>query len=119
MSERKGGIIFLKVDGVQFSAKGNFTYNLGKPKREMIVGADGIHGHKELPQVGFIEGEITDNKDLSVEALMDMTDATVTLELANGKIIVAKNAAYCHEGTCETEEGKVPFRFEGEVEEVR
>ena len=31
---------------------------------EAIVGSDGIHGYKEVPQVGFIEGEITDRSDL-------------------------------------------------------
>lgn len=46
---RVGGVIFVKVDGGQLRAKGEFEYNLGVPKREAIVGMDGTHGYKEDP----------------------------------------------------------------------
>ena len=113
MANRISGIIYLRIDGVRRNAKGNFTWNLGQPKREMIVGADGVHGFKEMPQVPFIEGEITDTSDLSVTDLVNLTDVTVTLELANGKIIVLRNAVYTADGNVQTEEGNVQIRFEG------
>lgn len=117
---RVGGIISLKVDGVIHNAKGNFTYNLGKPRREGVVGHDAVHGYKELPQVPFIEGEITDRADLSLEQLVAISDATVTLDLANGKVIVLRNAWFAAEGTFNTEEGNGTVRFEGlSAEEIR
>lgn len=117
---RVGGLISLKVNGDIFFAKGNFTYNLGIPKKEGIVGADRVHGFKETPQVPYIEGEITDRQEMSLEALQATTDATVTLELANGKVIVLRQAWYASEGTGNTEEGNVECRFEGmSAEEVR
>src|SRR5919206_119372 len=54
--QRRGGIISLQVNAQVYDAKGAFTYNLGRPKREAIVGADGMHGYKETPQPGFVEG---------------------------------------------------------------
>lgn len=57
---RVGGIIFIKANGTQYRAKGNFTYNLGRLKKEKVVGSDGVHGTKVVPQVPFIEGAITD-----------------------------------------------------------
>lgn len=111
--QRRGGIIYLKVDGTQLRAKGEFTYNLGMPKRDAIVGADGIHGYKELPQVPFIEGEITDDPSLDLAALLRTENATVTLELANEKVIVLRDAWYAGEGTGNTEEGNIGVRFEG------
>lgn len=111
--QRKGGIIFFKVDGSLFQAKGNFTYNLGLPKREAIVGADGVHGYKDAPQVAFIEGEITDSKSLDMATFMKIENSTVTLELANGKVICLRDAWNASEGTGNTEEGNMPVRFEG------
>lgn len=118
--QRRGGIIFVKVNGDIQDAKGNFTYNLGAPIREAIVGADIVHGYKETPQVAFIEGEITDRRTLDLEALVRTENATVTLELANGKVIVLRAAWFAGEGTGNTEEGNIAVRFEGaQGEEIR
>lgn len=116
---RVGGIISLKVDGQVHLAKGNFTYNIGRPRKEGVVGHDAVHGYKELPQIPFIEGEITDSADLSLDSLTGISDATVTLELANGKTIVLRSAWFAAEGTFNTEEGNGTVRFEGlSAEEV-
>lgn len=117
---RVGGIIFIKVDGVQLQAKGNFTYNYGKPKKEGVVGADKVHGYKEAPQIPFVEGAITDAGDLSLENILAISDATVTLELANGKIGVWRNAWFAGEGSGTTEEGEIAVKFEAlSAEEIR
>ena len=113
MSRRIGGIIQLQVNGEVMSAKGNFTFNRGRPMREAIVGADVVHGFKETPQVPFIEGEISDRGDLDVAALVTLTDATVTISLANGKMFVLNGAYFAGDGTANTEEGNMAVRFEG------
>lgn len=110
---RRGGILSLTVNGVRQDAKGNFSYNLGLPKREAIVGADGTHGYKETPQAAMIEGEITDRGDLDLAAFVQTVDATVTLAVANGKTVVLRNAWYAGEGTVGTEEGNLAVKFEG------
>ncbi len=112
-NNRRGGIVFFKVDGERYDVKGNFSYNLGRAKREAVVGHDGVHGYKELPQVPFIEGEITDKHDLDLERLLTTDQATVTLELANGKVIVLRNAWFAGEGNVQTEEGNIALRLEG------
>jgi hypothetical protein len=112
MAQRRGGIIQLQIDGEIFQARGNFSYNLGLPMREAIVGADGVHGFKETPQVPFVEGEITDSENLDVAALATMQDVLVTLELANGKTISLAEAWFAGEGTGNSEEGNIGFRFE-------
>ena len=110
---RRAGVLYAKIDGTQRNAKGNWTYNLGAPKREAIVGADEVHGYKEMPQVPRIEGEITDSSDLSLEELTGIEQANVTLELANGKTFVLRDAWYAGDGDVGTEEGNVQVRFEG------
>ena len=79
-SKRIGGILELKIDGNQYLAKGAFTYNLGKGKKEMVVGSDGVHGYKELPQVPFIEGAITDTDEISISDLRLLKDVTARSE---------------------------------------
>lgn len=111
--QRKGGIIFFKVNGEMYSAKGSFTYNIGKAKRDAIVGSDTVHGYKEVPQVPFIEGETTDSQTVDLEKLVTIDNATVTLELANGKVILLREAWYAAEGTGNTDEGNIAIRFEG------
>lgn len=119
MSQRKGGVIQIQVKGVNYDAKGNFTYNIGRPKREAIVGADKVHGFKETPQPSFLEGEFTDRGNLDLNALLTMEDATVTLGLANGKTVVFRDAWYAGEGTVSTDEGNIGVRFESvEAEEI-
>lgn len=120
MSQRRGGIIQVQVNGELYDAKGDFTYNIGRPKRDAIIGADVVHGFKETPQAPFIEGEITDRGTLDLDKLVTLKDATVTMELANGKVIVLRNAWYASEGTGNTGEGNIGFRFEAQSgEEIR
>jgi hypothetical protein len=119
-NKRVGGIISLKIDGDMYFAKGDFTYNLGLPKREGVVGSDRVHGYKEVPQIPFIEGEITDRQEMSLETLMGIKDSTITLELANSKVIVLREAWNAAEGTGNTGEGNIGVRFEGmSAEEVK
>jgi hypothetical protein len=113
MNRRIGGIIFLKVDGQLYQAKGNFTYNLGSPKREALIGADGVHGFKETIQVPYVEGAISDSDELDLSKLTTIRDATVTLELANGKVFSLEQAWYAADGNVTTEEGEIQVRFEG------
>ena len=113
-NNRVGGIVELKIDGAIYSAKGNFTYNIGRPKRDPVVGSDTVHGFKETPQVAFIEGEITDNDGLDLATLLDATDVVVTLQLGSGKVIVLNHAWFAGEGTGNTEEGNIGVRFEAD-----
>lgn len=111
--QRRAGLITLKTGGVVQDAKGEFTYNLGVPKREAIIGADGVHGYKETPQVPFIEGAITDRGTLDLEALVKGKGLTITLELANGKTISLRGAWYAGDGNGTTGEGEIQVRWEG------
>lgn len=109
---RRGGTIEVAVDGNVYDAKGAFTYNLGRPKREGIVGSDRVHGYKETPQLAFLEGIITDRGTLNLDDLLNLEDATVTLKLINGKTIAFREAWYAADGDVTTEEGEVQVRFE-------
>lgn len=112
-NQRVAGLIQFQIDGEVKDAKGNFTYNLGRPMREAVLGSDGAHGYKETPQVAFIEGAITDKGNLDHSALVSITSATITLALGNGKTIMLSDAWFSGEGSGSSEEAEVAVRFEG------
>lgn len=119
-NRRVGGRIYVKVNGAQYQAKGEFDYGLGLPKQEAVLGQDGVHGYKTTEQAPYIEGKITDSVDLDLAALAQTDNATVTLELANGKVIALREAWFAGEAKGNTGEGEIEFRFEGmSGEEVR
>jgi hypothetical protein len=119
-NNRVGGIIEIKVDGVLYAAKGSFTYNMGANKREAVVGADVVHGYKEMPQAAKLEGALTDRSDLDVKTILNLKGATATLSLANGKVIVFKDAWYSGDGNITTEEGEIELKMEAiSAEEIR
>ena len=115
-----GGTAYVKVDGVQLQLRGNLTTNIGDKERETVVGQDGVHGFTEKPMAPFIECEITDHRDLDIPALGEITDATVTAEMATGKVYVLRNAWSLKAPDLNAAEGSMTIRFEGlRGEEVR
>lgn len=118
---RVAGIFYFKKDGKIIAVKGSWTYNLGQPKREAVLDSTGKNqGYKEIPQVAFMEGDGINTRSLDLVALLNTTGATGTLELANGKVIVLRNAYHAGEGNVGTEDSNVALRFEGDsAEEIR
>ena len=111
---RIGGTLQIKSNGLPIYAKGEFTYNTGRPKREKVVGMDVVHGSKSMPQVPFIEGATSDRPDVDTEAIKNTEGATVILVLNNGKTVILRNADYSADGDTTTEEGEIQLRFEGD-----
>lgn len=111
-SQRRAGKIQFNAGGVLYDCVGNFSYNLGSPKREALVGSSGVQGFSEKPQVAFIEGEIRDRIDLDLKALVTAENITVQLVLNVGKSILLNNAWYAGEGTGNSDEANIGIKFE-------
>lgn len=107
-----GGILSLTVGGVRRKAKGNFKYNMGDTIKSAVLGADEVHGYKEMPQTPFIEGEITLTPDMVETDITSLRNAEVFLEVA-GRTYVLHSAWFASEGDVETEEGNMAVKFEG------
>ena len=113
-SQRRAGFIAVQIDGEIQEAQGEFEYNVGSPQRTALLGSDGkVHGYTEEAQVPFISGIVTDRQSLKVAQLTRMDGVTVSLTLANGKVIVLRDAWYAGDGNVNTAQAQVPVRFEG------
>ncbi len=121
VSERVGGKISLKVNGMVYRSRGKFSCSLGKSEKKAVMGHSGILGYSEETKPGYIEGEIVDSQDFLFSDLDKEKDVTVTVTLANGKTICLKNAYFCNPDglTLDTEEGAIKVRWEGTAEEIK
>lgn len=107
------GVAYIKVDGYQYALKGNLTISIDAFERAGVAGMDGVHGYTEKPRVPFIEADFSDIGGLSLSALSGVCNSTVTVELANGKVYLLRNAWTSTARELNGEEGSVTTRFEG------
>lgn len=92
MANSLAGTAYFSIDGTSYMLVGDLNWSTSKVNRETQAGMDGVHGFSEKPIAGFIEGTFRDNQGLTVAAFNSMTDNTVMAELANGKVVIARNA---------------------------
>jgi hypothetical protein len=109
-----GGISRVTVDGVELPIKQGWTFNVGRPLRTSVMGADGRHGSAEEPQTGYAEGGITLTEGIDLEWLVTVAGATVNLEYRSGRVGRLVNADYAGTGELAADEGELSVRFEGE-----
>lgn len=111
---RRSGLSSLTINGEVYNHSGTVSYNLGEPLRRAQLDESGATvGYFEEPQENFIETQIIDADTLDLEALVNLTDATVTIQLANGKVLTQRSAWYSGDGNAESREGKITFRSTG------
>lgn len=115
--DRIAGTIFVQVNGTTYNVEGDWTYDLGVPKRTGLVGADRPHGYKEEPKIPYIEGNIRDSADLDVKVLCGISNATLTVKLANGKTVMFSGAYFAGDGTVGTMEALIKSRWEADFAE--
>lgn len=113
-SNRIAGVASVTIDGRAYSIVGEGTYRPSTSTRESLMGQDGYHGYKEMPQPGKIAWTGRDGSALNVKALNDASNVTVVLVGATGKTVVGRNMVRVGEPVeVNTEEGTFSVTFEG------
>lgn len=111
MAGRIGGILYLTIDGVPYSARGNFTVMPSSVKREGVAGQTQVDGYTEMPVVPGVKGDISTIPGLSLTALQSITKSVLTIALANGSTFVLSGAFSKPPFEIDTAEGKVNVDF--------
>lgn len=118
-TNRLAGVAYITVDGKSYMLAADATYSVSKVKRETLSGQSGVQGYSEAPIPGTISGAFRDAGSLTVADFNAMTNATVMLELANGKMIVGRNMWTVESQEVKTQEATFEVKFEGfSVEEA-
>jgi tail tube protein len=113
MANRFAGIAYWTVDGTQMAVRGNLEVMPSRFERTGIAGQDRVHGYSELPVVPYVAGDVSTLEGTSVEAIDAVTDATITVEMANGTVYYLRNAWRAERSTVNTRDGQFHVRFEG------
>ncbi len=113
MAQRIAGTAYVKADGVQYTLAGRLTVSPSNTEREGLAGLSGPAGYKETPRIPFVEGDVHTTADLKIADLEQITDATIKVELANGKIYLLREAWCTSALEIDASEGTVGVRFEG------
>lgn len=114
MAQRRFGVKQLLIDGVVYLAKDGCDYSLGGDKQEGMMGLDRFHGVKVQRIIAYLDVTISDGGpgQTDLRKLTSLTDATVMLDLLNGKTIKLGHAYYASEGKVTGAEGAIEARFE-------
>ncbi len=112
-AQRIAGVCFFRVGATQMRLRANLKIQWLSTSKEGIAGLDSVHGFKETPMVPYIEAQITDLAQLSIKAFGQITDETITAELANGKVGLLRNAWYAGTPDTDAANGTIEMKFEG------
>ena len=104
---RIGGVTYIVVNGQQYTLAGKWDISESRVKREAKTGLSGRTNFVETPQARFVEGDFQADANLDPDVLGAIVDATVTTELANGRVVTLVHA-FCEgdiktnaaDGTC-------------------
>jgi len=110
---RLAGTAYLAIDGKNVALVGDFEWDTGTVARETLTGMDGVHGFKEKPKPGRIKMTVRDAGDLSVAAFNNLTNVTVTCELANAKRVTGRNMWQVGDLPVKSEDATFELAFEG------
>lgn len=112
-TNRLAGTANLSVDGVTYMLAGEFEYSPSLVTRETLAGMDTVHGYSEKPIAPHIGGTLRDSGGLSVASLNAMTNVTLVVELANGKVIIGRNMWTVEAQTAKSTDATIDVKWEG------
>lgn len=109
MGQKVAGTCYVKVDGAQLVINGAIEAPLNEFKRETIV-----KGYfKEEDNTPFVKGEFVGVKQTDWQKIVNATNATVTVEFANGTVYILSGAYIVGDANHSSEDGKVSLEWNG------
>lgn len=107
------GTAYLKIDGDQKTLAGSWSVSPTTTVKTGVTGLSGVAGYTDAARVPYMEGSLIDTGSLSIKELEALRDATITLELINGKTYVGREMYLAGEPSHDAATGEVSVRFEG------
>lgn len=107
------GTAYLKINGETKTLGGSWSVSPTTTVKTGSTGLSGYTGYTEAPRVPYMEGSLVDTGGLSIKELEKITDATITVELVNGKTFVGQEMFVAGEPSEDLATGEVSVRFEG------
>jgi hypothetical protein len=112
-TNRLAGVAYIYVDGQSYMLAGDISYSVSSVKRTTLSGPSGVQGYSEEPIPGSISGTFRDAGSLSVAKFNAMTNVSVMLELANGKVVTGTGMWTVDSQEVKSAEATFDVKFEG------
>jgi hypothetical protein len=110
---RIAGVASWSVGARTLAVKGSLTISPSQYERAGIAGQDYVHGYSENPVVPYIEGDVSLQPGTRVSDIDAMTNETVTVQCADGRVFVLREAFRAGRSEVNTKDGQFRVRFEG------
>jgi len=111
-NRRLAGITAFKVNGSALAVI-EFAWDPGTSELSTLTSLSGVDGYDEKPVAPYISGKLRDAQSVNVTAILAQRNATVTITLANGKVIQGHNLWYVGRPGVSGADASFDFRFEG------
>lgn len=113
MSNRVVGQVKVKVDGDIYETDGSTGMEIGGPSREPVTGDYQAGAFKEATNPAKCEVTILYKAGVSLSAVRNITDATLTMECDTGAVWIMRNAYVADVISFSTSDGKAKVVFQG------
>lgn len=107
-----GGVGAVTVNGRRLLARAGVKYRIGGDARETVEGVDTIHGFKVAQKSWMASFDASTLKETDLVWLKEQSDATVLLELRNGRSVQLSEAWQVGDLEVDAVEGQVSVTFE-------
>lgn len=108
------GRALIKINGNLQKSRPGATIRLGGFSRATQNGDDSVHGYSEAIVSPRIEATFSHDKNTNMTELDNLTDASIIFETDSGKTYIMSEAWRSDDpGTLSTQDGSIPYVFEG------
>ena len=111
-NRRLAGITAFSVNGSAFNVI-EFSWDPGVVENETMTSLSGVDGFSQKPVAPYIAGKFRDAQSVNVTGFTNLSNATIVVQLANGKVITGHNLWYIGRPGVSGADAAFDFRFEG------
>jgi hypothetical protein len=111
-NRRLAGLTSFTVGGSAFNVI-EFSWDPGTVENETMTSLSGVDGYSQKPVAPYISGKFRDAQSVNVTAFTNLSNATVVVQLANGKTVTGHNLWYVGRPGVSGADAAFDFRFEG------
>lgn len=112
---RLAGTVSFTIDGDTWDVVGDCEYSAVSVLRETMGGQSRIEGFSVMPKACYISANLRDRADKAVFSLNQIEGSTITVQLANGKVVTGVQMWQVGEIGVRTQEASFPIRFESDL----
>lgn len=107
------GTAYFRINGASYSTTGDWNIEIQDEVREPIVAADGSVHFSASAAESKISGSLITTPTLIPSLVADIEDATIQVELQNGRVALLQDAFFSGKNSVGSKSGEMSVEFTG------